>query len=67
LNSFEIIKEFQIMKGPSKVDNPIINKVDRYTIWGRRIHLHYTWTQNSTQTEGGEKQRSELNKRTFAL
>jgi hypothetical protein len=43
------------MKGPSKIDNPIINKVDRHTIWGRRNHLHYTWTPDSTQTEGGVK------------
>lgn len=34
LNSFEIhiIIEFQMMKGPSKVDNLIIIEVDRYKI-----------------------------------
>ena len=28
------IKEFQITKGPSKVDNPITNRIYRYKIWG---------------------------------
>ena len=36
LTSFEIkiMKEFQIMKGPLKEDNPITSKVDRYNMWG---------------------------------
>ena len=29
----KIIKEFQVMKGPLKVDNPITSKIDRYKIW----------------------------------
>lgn len=35
LDSFKMtmIKELQIMKGLSKVDNPIISKVDRYKMW----------------------------------
>ena len=28
-----IIENFQIMKGPLKVDNPIKSKIDRYKIW----------------------------------
>ena len=33
----------------------------------RRDQLHYTCTQDSTQTKGEVSIRSELNKRTFAL
>ena len=35
LKSFEIkiIKEFQIMKGPLNVDNPIISKLDGHKTW----------------------------------
>lgn len=29
----KFIKEFQIMKSPLKVDNPITSKVDRYKMW----------------------------------
>ena len=35
LKSFEIkiVKEFQIMKGPLNVDNPIISKLDEHITW----------------------------------
>ena len=28
-----MIKELQMVKGPLKVDNPIVSKVDRYKMW----------------------------------
>jgi hypothetical protein len=27
------MKEFQIIKGPLKVDNPITSKIDKHKIW----------------------------------
>ena len=29
----KFIREFQVMKGPLIVDNPITSKIDRYKIW----------------------------------
>ena len=36
--AIKIVKEFQIMKVPVKVDNHVTSRVDRYKMWAITLH-----------------------------